>query len=73
MKVNGRNTEYMCVEETQANGTVRMQGEEVANVDDLKYLLESDGGEEKKRSGEYSMMEWLDKNARSDLRHAITS
>ena len=54
----------MCVEETQANGTVTMQGEEVANVDDLNYLLESDGGEEKKRSREYSMMEWLDKNDR---------
>ena len=32
MKVNRRNTEYMCVNERQDNGsgTVKMQGEEVA-------------------------------------------
>ena len=30
IKVNRRNTEYMCVNERQDNGTVKMQGEEVA-------------------------------------------
>ena len=37
MKVSRRKTEYMCVNERQDNGTVRMQGEEVAKVDDFKY------------------------------------
>ena len=40
MKVNRRKTEYMCVNERQDNGssTVEMRGEEVANVEDFKYL-----------------------------------
>ena len=38
MKVNRRKTEYMCVNERQVNGTVNMQGEEVAKVEDFKYL-----------------------------------
>ncbi len=35
MKVNRRKTEYMCVNERQVNGTVEMQGEEVAKVEDF--------------------------------------
>ena len=40
MKVNRRKTEYMCVNERQDNssGTVKMQGEELAKVEDFKYL-----------------------------------
>ena len=38
MIVNMRKTEYMCVNERLVNGTVRMQGEEVAKVEDFKYL-----------------------------------
>ena len=38
MKVNRRKTEYMCVNERQVKGTVKMQGEEVAKVEDFKYL-----------------------------------
>ena len=38
MKVNRRKTEYMCVNERQVRGTVKMQGEEVAKVEDFKYL-----------------------------------
>ena len=40
MKVNRRKTEYMCVNERQDNSsrTVKMQGEEVAKVEDFKYL-----------------------------------
>ena len=40
IKVNRRKTEYMCVNERQDNGsgTVKMQGEEVANMEDFKYL-----------------------------------
>ena len=38
MKVNRRKTEYMCVNERQDNRTVKMQGEEVAEVEDFKYI-----------------------------------
>ena len=40
MKVNRRKTEYMCVNERQdtGSGTVKMQGEGVAKVDDFKYM-----------------------------------
>ena len=40
MKVNGRKTEYMCGNERQntGSGTVTMQGEEVAKVEDFKFL-----------------------------------
>ena len=38
MKINRRKTEYVCVNERQVNGTVKMQGEEVAKVEDFKYL-----------------------------------
>ena len=40
MKVNRGKTEYMCVNERQDNDsdTVKMQGEELAKVEDLKYL-----------------------------------
>ena len=33
-----RKTEYMCVNERQVKGTVKMQGEEVAKVVDFKYI-----------------------------------
>ena len=40
MKVNRGKTEYMCVNERQDNDsdTVKIQGEELAKVEDLKYL-----------------------------------
>ena len=38
MQVTRRKTEYMCVNERQVKGTVKMKGEEVAKVDDFKYL-----------------------------------
>ena len=38
MNANRRKTEYMCVNERQVKGTVKMQGEEVAKVEDFKYL-----------------------------------
>ena len=61
MKVNRRKTEYMCVNERQdtGSGTVKMQGEEVAKVDDFKYhgsTVQSNGEcgrEVKKRVGAY--------------------
>jgi len=31
-------TEYMCVNEREGNGTVRLQGEEVKKVQEFKYL-----------------------------------
>ena len=39
MKVNyRRKTEYVCMNERQVNGTMKMQGEEVAQVEDFTYL-----------------------------------
>ena len=38
MNVNRRKTESMCVNERQVKGTVKMQGEEFAKVEDFKYL-----------------------------------
>ena len=46
--MNRRKTEYMCVNERQVNGTVKMQGEEVAKVEDFKYL-----GSTVQSNGEY--------------------
>ncbi|MCJ8739626.1 hypothetical protein PDJAM_G00049200 [Pangasius djambal] len=38
MKVSRRKTEYMCVNEREGSGTVRLQGEEVKKVQEFKYL-----------------------------------
>ncbi|KAK3574370.1 hypothetical protein QTP86_005791 [Hemibagrus guttatus] len=38
MKVSRSKTEYMCVNETEGSGTVRLQGEEVKKVQEFKYL-----------------------------------
>ena len=54
IKVNRRKTEYMCVNERQVKGTMKMQGEEVAKVEDFKYLgstvqSNEEGGREVKK------------------------
>ncbi|KAK3507931.1 hypothetical protein QTP70_003820 [Hemibagrus guttatus] len=38
MKVSCSKTEYMCVNEREGSGTVRLQGEEVKMVQEFKYL-----------------------------------
>ncbi|KAK3510265.1 hypothetical protein QTP70_032584 [Hemibagrus guttatus] len=38
MKVSRSKTEYMCVNGREGSGTVRLQGEEVKNVQEFKYL-----------------------------------
>ncbi|KAK3538767.1 hypothetical protein QTP86_015892, partial [Hemibagrus guttatus] len=38
MKVSGSKTEYMCVNEREGSGTVRLQGEEVKKVQEFKYV-----------------------------------
>ncbi|KAK3523859.1 hypothetical protein QTP70_010473 [Hemibagrus guttatus] len=38
MKVSCSKTEYMCVNEREGSGTVRLQGEEVQKVQEFKYL-----------------------------------
>ena len=38
MKVSRSKTEYMCVNERNPSGTMRLQGVEVKKVDDFKYL-----------------------------------
>ena len=72
MKVNRRKTEYMCVNERLVNGTLKMQGEEVAKVEYFKYrgsTVKSNGecGREVKKRVQ-GRMEWLEKNVRNDLR-----
>ncbi|KAK3533160.1 hypothetical protein QTP70_012245 [Hemibagrus guttatus] len=58
MKVSRSKTEYMCVNEREGSGTVRLQGEEVKKVQEFKYLgstVQSNGecGKEvKKHAGE---------------------
>ncbi|KAK3539585.1 hypothetical protein QTP70_010256 [Hemibagrus guttatus] len=54
MKVSRSKTEYMCVNEREGSGTVRLQGEEVKKVQEFKYLgstIQSNGecGKEYKR------------------------
>ncbi|KAK3527184.1 hypothetical protein QTP86_014596, partial [Hemibagrus guttatus] len=55
MKVSRSKTEYMCVNEREGSGTVRLQGEEVKKVQEFKYLgstVQSNGecGKEKELS-----------------------
>ncbi|KAK3543252.1 hypothetical protein QTP70_014085, partial [Hemibagrus guttatus] len=38
MKVSHSKTEYMCVNEREGSGIVRLQGEEVKKVQEFKYL-----------------------------------
>ncbi|KAK3563935.1 hypothetical protein QTP86_006208 [Hemibagrus guttatus] len=38
MKVSRSKTQYMCVNEREGSGTVRLQGEEVKKVQEFKYL-----------------------------------
>ncbi|KAK3572907.1 hypothetical protein QTP86_010579 [Hemibagrus guttatus] len=38
MKVSRSKTEYMCVNEREGSGTVRLQGEDVKKVQEFKYL-----------------------------------
>ncbi|KAK3516059.1 hypothetical protein QTP70_004014 [Hemibagrus guttatus] len=38
MKVSRSKTEYMCVNEREGSGTVRLQGEEVKKIQEFKYL-----------------------------------
>ncbi|KAK3552479.1 hypothetical protein QTP86_012164 [Hemibagrus guttatus] len=39
MKVSRSKTEYMCVNEREGSGTVRLQGEEMKKVQEFKYLV----------------------------------
>ena len=66
----------MCVNERQVNGTVKMQGEEVAKVEDFKQLgspVQSNGARGREVKESTGRMEWVEKNVRSDLRQASTS
>lgn len=54
MTVSRSNTEYTCVNEREADGTVMMQGREVKTVGEFQYLQSTiqnngHGTEEKKR------------------------
>ncbi|KAK3555075.1 hypothetical protein QTP86_007970 [Hemibagrus guttatus] len=60
MKVSRSKTEYMCVNEREGSGTVRLQSEEVKKVQEFKYLrstVQSNGGcgKEVKKRGQVGM------------------
>ncbi|KAK3553084.1 hypothetical protein QTP86_031352, partial [Hemibagrus guttatus] len=55
MKVSGSKTEYMCVNEREGSGTVRLQGEEVKKVQEFKYL-----GSTVQSNGECGKESWLE-------------
>ncbi|KAK3522688.1 hypothetical protein QTP86_029536, partial [Hemibagrus guttatus] len=58
MKVSRSKTEYMCVNEREGSGTVRLQGEEVKKVQEFKYLgstVQSNGECGKENFGKLAM------------------
>ncbi|KAK3568432.1 hypothetical protein QTP86_006939 [Hemibagrus guttatus] len=62
MKVSGSKTEYMCVNEREGSGAVRLQGEEVKKVQEFKYLgstVQSNGECGKEDSGETGHAVWF--------------
>ncbi|KAK3507758.1 hypothetical protein QTP70_035282 [Hemibagrus guttatus] len=63
MKVSRSKTEYMCVNEREGSGTVRLQGEEVKKVQEFKYLgstVQSNGECGKENQGEAAMLYGLE-------------
>ncbi|KAK3542186.1 hypothetical protein QTP86_016881 [Hemibagrus guttatus] len=63
MKVSRSKTEYMCVNEREGSGTVRLQGEEVKNVQEFKYLgstVQSNGESGKEVGGTGATALWPD-------------
>ncbi|KAK3536381.1 hypothetical protein QTP86_008856 [Hemibagrus guttatus] len=63
MKVSRSKTEYMCVNEREGSGTVRLQGEEVKKVQEFKYLgstVQSNGecGNEVKKRVQAGWIGW---------------
>ncbi|KAK3533132.1 hypothetical protein QTP70_008813 [Hemibagrus guttatus] len=67
MKVSRSKTEYMCVNEREGSGTVRLQGEEVKKVQEFKYLgstVQSNGecGKEVKKRVQIGWVERISVN-----------
>ncbi|KAK3545227.1 hypothetical protein QTP70_002059 [Hemibagrus guttatus] len=60
MKVSRSKTEYMCVNEREGSGTVRLQGEEVKKVQEFKYLGSTvqSNGECGKERGSQELPDW---------------
>ncbi|KAK3566596.1 hypothetical protein QTP86_001080 [Hemibagrus guttatus] len=63
MKVSRSKTEYMCVNEREGSGTVRLQGEEVKKVQEFKYMgstVQSNGecGKEVKKRVQAGWNQW---------------
>ncbi|KAK3519616.1 hypothetical protein QTP86_020190 [Hemibagrus guttatus] len=63
MKVSRSKTEYMCVNEREGSGPVRLQGEEVKKVQEFKYLgstVQNDGecGKEQSSSIHFYFCGW---------------
>ena len=71
MKVSRSKTEYMCVNERDPSGRVRLQGEEIKKVEDFKYLgstVQSNGecGKEVKKRVQRGS-ERVEKSVRCDV------
>ncbi|KAK3515567.1 hypothetical protein QTP70_024592 [Hemibagrus guttatus] len=71
MKVSHSKTEYVCVNEGEGSGTVRLQGEEVKKVQEFKYLgstVQSNGecGERGKEASA-GRLEWVEKGVGSSV------
>ncbi|KAK3534572.1 hypothetical protein QTP86_016661 [Hemibagrus guttatus] len=69
MKVSRSKTDYMCVNEREGSGTVRLQGKEVKKVQEFKYLgstVQSNGecGKEIKKRGR---LQWVEKGVGSSV------
>ncbi|MCJ8739625.1 hypothetical protein PDJAM_G00049190 [Pangasius djambal] len=72
MKVSRSKTEYMCVNEREGSGTVRLQGEEVKKVQEFKYLgsaVQSNGecGKEVKKRVQADLEKAYDRVPREEL------
>ena len=69
-KVSRSKTEYMCLNERNPSGTVRLQGSEKEKVEDFKYRVNSPEQRRAWKRGEEacaSKLEWLEKSAGCDV------
>ncbi|KAK3534956.1 hypothetical protein QTP70_002048 [Hemibagrus guttatus] len=73
MKVSRSKTEYMCVNEREGSGTVRLQGEEVKKVQEFKYLGSTVQSNvqwrvwERGKEASAGRLEWVEKGVKSSV------
>ena len=67
MKVHHSKTEYMCVNERNPSGTMRLQGAVVKKVEDFKYFgstVQSNGVWKRGEEACASRLEWVEEGVR---------